>query len=265
MTSRPIILPAGWRLHAHETLDSTNAEAQRLAAGGSAHGTVVWALRQSAGKGRQGRSWESPEGNLYFSVILRPATSPSKAAQLGFVASLSVAEALDNLAPQIDYGLKWPNDVLFNSRKGCGILLESTAGEDGSVRSLVVGIGINLTTAPGTARYPATSLRREGIANKIGCEVLLEAVCQAFAKEIEIWHTRGFGPIREAWLARAVALGERIEARLPCETLAGIFEDLDGEGCLLLRQEDGRIRRISAGDVYLIDEETIDAPGHRLR
>ena len=262
MTPRPIILPAGWCLHAHETLDSTNAEAQRLAAEGAAHGTVVWARGQTAGRGRQGRSWESPEGNLYFSVILRPEKPPGEAAQIGFITALSVADTLAELMPQIDYGLKWPNDVLFNGRKGCGILLESTAGKDGNVKSLIVGVGINLSVAPVEARYPATSLRREVTTREIGCEDLLEVFCRVFSRQLAHWRSSGFAPIRKAWLARAVALGERIEARLPCETVAGIFEDLDGEGCLLLRQENGRTRRISAGEVYPIEQGTIDAPCH---
>lgn len=251
MTPRPITLPSDWRLHQYDVLDSTNAEAERRASRGAGHGTVVWARRQTAGRGRQGRTWESPAGNLYFSAILRPDVPPGEAAQIGFAAALAVVDALVALTTGIDYTLKWPNDVLFNGRKGCGILLESVAGPRDAVRSLVVGFGVNLSQAPSNARFPATSVRDEGFIGEMDEGVVLGTICDRFAGQLRRWEDEGFTAIREAWLARAAALGDAIEARLPSGTLNGNFEDLDADGCLLLRLGDGQLRRISAGEVYL--------------
>jgi len=262
MTTGAPPMPPGWTLLAYDVVDSTNAEAARLAAAGAVERTAVWARRQSAGRGRQGRVWESPEGNLHVSFLLRPDVAPFEAAQLGFAAALAVADTLSALMARAEVALKWPNDVLLNGAKVAGILLESVAGPCGEVKSMVVGIGINVVAPPHQARYPATSLHAEGCDAGLDDRCVLEALTTAFAGWLECWQARGFAPLRDAWLARAKGLGEVIEARLPEATLRGRFEDLDGNGGLLLREADGRLRRITAGDVYLTNEDGAHASGH---
>ena len=141
-------LPRGYVLKALDEIDSTNEEARRLAAAGAAAGTVVWAKRQTAGRGRRGRSWISEPGNLFTSLILRPHVPPARAAELTFVASLAVAQAVAGFLPGRIICTKWPNDVLVDGGKIAGILIESAAGTSGKVDWLVVGIGINVAHHP---------------------------------------------------------------------------------------------------------------------
>jgi len=244
-------LPPAYRLVALEEVDTTNAEAARRAAAGAEDGTLIWARSQTAGRGRQGREWVSPKGNLYFSIVLRPDSGIAAAAQLGFVAALAVAEAVGSVAPpMVETTFKWPNDVLFNSRKGVGILLESSLTPEGTLDWLVLGVGINVASYPGDTSFPATSLNYEAALTEDDVVNLLEAFCRSFLNWTNRWLDDGFAPIREAWLQHAVKRGETIDVRLPEETLRGIFTDLDPEGRLVLTLPDGDRRLISAGDVF---------------
>ena len=254
-------LPAGFHLHRFAAVGSTNDEAKALARAGAPGGTLVWADEQTAGRGRRGRSWVSPPGNLYLSLLLRPDSEPARAAQLGFVAALGLADALAELAgPALELRCKWPNDILANGWKLAGILLEAEAGAGGRVDFVIIGIGVNIASAPARAEYPATSLAAEGIA-----DVSPATLLAAFARHFDRWHRRwceaGFAPVRAAWLDRAVGLGEPVRVRLDRMTLDGRFADLDEDGALLLDTADGR-RRIAAGDVFPLTGA--EAPGgHR--
>jgi BirA family biotin operon repressor/biotin-[acetyl-CoA-carboxylase] ligase len=246
-----VALPAGYRLAAHQTIDSTNAEAARLARDGAPDGTVVWAKRQTAGRGRHGRRWESPGGNLYCSLLLRPDALPAEAAQLTFVATLALGQALDGVRPAgSNLAFKWPNDVLLDGRKVAGILLESSGSRDGQVDWLVVGCGLNVRYFPqDVSGYPATSLCAAGVAApEIG--ELLAAFVRAFALWRVRWQGEGLGPVRDAWLARAVRVGGDITVRLPGDDLRGRFMGLDASGALLLDLPDGSRRTVTAGDVF---------------
>ena len=193
-----VALPAGWRLEPHATLDSTNLEAARRALAGAPHGTVITARHQTAGRGRQGRQWEDSGDALLFSLLLRPAESPSAAAQLSFAAAVAVGEALANAAPGLAVSYKWPNDLLLSGRKACGILLESEADPAGGLAFLVVGIGINLRAAPLETRLPATSLAQEGL--KVEPDTLLSDICAAFEGWYRRWSDQGWarGPLQRA-------------------------------------------------------------------
>ncbi|MSO92169.1 MAG: biotin--[acetyl-CoA-carboxylase] ligase [Rhodospirillales bacterium] len=245
-------LPPAYRLVALETIDSTNAEAKRLAAQGeesAPDGTLVWALAQTAGRGRRGRRWESPEGNLYCSLILRPEVSVARAAELAFVAALAVYDTIGSLcSPGQSAACKWPNDVLLNGRKVSGILLESQSRADGGLDWLVLGVGINVESAPAQAEFPATALHREGDTH-IGVVDVLEGFARHFLVWTNRWLDDGFRPIRENWLWRAAGKGETIRVRLDRETLEGTFEDIDERGALVLGLP-GTVRRIAAGDVF---------------
>jgi len=244
-------LPPAYRLVALDSVTSTNAEAARLAAEGAEDGTLVWARRQTAGRGRQGRDWESPAGNLYLSLVLRPDCVVNRAAQLGFAAALAVGDAVGSVGPaMLEITYKWPNDVLLNDRKVAGILLESrTAGAE-ALDWLVLGVGVNVASHPKEARYPATDLKFEGASPAIDEVDLLESFSRHFMSWTNRWLDDGFAPLRRAWLSHAHALGEEIEARLPRETLRGTFRDIDEHGALILELQDGTRRVITAGDIY---------------
>jgi len=244
-------LPAGYRLARFDSLDSTNEEARRLADKGAGDGYVVWARRQTAGRGRQGRSWQSPEGNLYFSIIVRPKMPARDAAQFSFVSALALGGALSGLLPEtVELRYKWPNDLLLDGRKAAGILLESSGGIGGALDWLVIGVGLNVAECPAIKDgYPATSLRQAG-AGDIEVEGLLMRFLAGFAEWRARWQNEGLAVVRAAWLERAARLGEEIIVRLPGAELKGRFEGLDESGALMLDMADGSRRKVSAGDVF---------------
>jgi BirA family biotin operon repressor/biotin-[acetyl-CoA-carboxylase] ligase len=243
-------LPAGWRLDARVTVGSTNEEARRLALAGAAEFTVVWALEQTSGRGRRGRSWTSPSGNLYLSVVLRPEVPPGEAAQIGFVAAVALAETLRQvLPPSGTISLKWPNDVLVNRRKVSGILPEVVAtGEAGQVDALVLGIGVNVAHHPPDTAWPATDLTEAGA--RVELERLMERLAAALDRWIRLWQTEGFAPVRQRWKEQALPMGEPVELRLEGRVLAGRFLDIDPEGALVLGSADGSAQLIRAGEVF---------------
>lgn len=243
------MISPGFRLLRYETLGSTNDEAKRLAREGEPGGAIVYAMTQTAGRGRRGREWVSPAtGNLYASLLWRPSCPAASAAQLGFVAALAMGEALDGfIAKGARLRFKWPNDLLLNGRKLAGILLESETSA-ATVEFLVIGIGVNLATAPTGTETTATSLAAEGLP-EVAAEMVLPGFAEAFARWEGTWRQGGFAAIRPAWLARAGGVGEEIRVRLERETLDGRFLDLDDAGALLLGQAAGQ-RRIAAGDIF---------------
>jgi len=233
-----------FRFHRHDLLTSSNDEAKRLAQAGALEGSMVVAGQQTAGRGRRGRNWESPPGNLYCSLLLRPATPPAEAALLSFVAALALADAAAAFVPAARLALKWPNDVLLDGRKLAGILLES-AGENGRTAWLVVGMGVNLASAPPDAASLAAAAGRP-----VEPEAILACLTDAFAFWYGRWHEAGFPPIRQAWLARAAGLGVPLTVRLAEATFVGRFGGMSETGQLLLEQPGG-VRRVEAGEVYL--------------
>jgi BirA family biotin operon repressor/biotin-[acetyl-CoA-carboxylase] ligase len=242
-------LPEAYRLLHFAKLGSTNDEAKNFARAGGADRTLVWADEQTAGRGRRGRTWQSPPGNLYLSLVMRPGGAPARAAQLGFVAALGLGEALAALTgPALQLRFKWPNDLLAGGRKLAGILLESETSAGDSVDFVVIGIGTNLVSRPGDVEFPATSLAEQGFP-EITPALLLEAFVRHFDAWARRWDADGFAPVRAAWLARAGGVGERVQVRLERKTLFGRFIDLDDDGALLLDGAEGR-RRIAAGEVY---------------
>jgi BirA family transcriptional regulator, biotin operon repressor / biotin---[acetyl-CoA-carboxylase] ligase len=249
VTRSPPRLPADYRLVPYETIGSTNDEAKRLARAGATAGTVVWALHQTAGRGRRGRRWISPRGNLYASFVLRPDFPPRHASQLGFVAALAVGDALREVVPDpAKIAYKWPNDVLIDGRKIAGLLIESEIGEDGVLSIVVVGVGINLASAPGGTEVPATCVAALG-GERPTPDGMLEMLATHLDGWLKRWRAAGFVPIRGAWLAAAASLGRPIRVRLEQAELHGRFRDIDGDGTLLLETADG-MRRISAGEVF---------------
>ncbi|HEY7688869.1 MAG TPA: biotin--[acetyl-CoA-carboxylase] ligase [Dongiaceae bacterium] len=245
-----VTLPPFFSLICRPSVASTNDEARALAETGAAEGTMVWGLEQTAGRGRRGRGWHSPPGNLYVSTILRPGKPAAEAALLGFVAAVALADALVDLGlPEDRLRLKWPNDVLVDRAKAAGILIETSAAMGQAPAWLVLGMGVNLVHAPADTPYPAITLRQAGLAT-LTVEGLLEALAGRLAEWYGRWQAAGFAPVREAWLRRAVGLGEPIEVRLERETLQGRFAALEEDGALILEQPAGGRRRVTVGDVF---------------
>ena len=233
-----------------EELDSTNAEARRRAEAGESGPLWIAARRQSAGRGRRGRAWETGEGSLAATLLTSLERPPAEAAQLSFVAAFAIRELARAYVPDQLIGLKWPNDVLLGRAKLSGVLIES-GRKDGGMW-LAIGIGVNLMSAPVGLDYPAAALGehlRPGVAAPTP-EAALERLRDAFADWAALWSREGFEALRRQWTEAAVGLGERCVARLGERTLEGVAEGLDADGALVLRLDSGRLERITAGDVF---------------
>lgn len=244
-----------YHLLSYDVVDSTNEEAKRLAEGGGSHGAVIWAKRQTHGRGRMGREWVSHEGNLYVSVLLMPPCDIAIACQLSFVAAVAALEALAPIVPDRSLlSCKWPNDILYDGRKLGGILLESFHAphpdRPGIERlCVVVGVGINVDNFPDQTPYPAISLKSSGV-EIISAKIVLSRFVHHFIEQYDLWRTKGFAPIRKLWLTHAHGMAQEIEVRLPDETLTGTFKGIDAEGHLMLSLPGRKKRLISAGDVF---------------
>lgn len=240
---------AGHRIAVHDTLGSTNDAAAAAARAGDPGGLWVVARSQTGGRGRGGRTWVSPPGNLYASLLLREPCAPALAPQLGFVAgvALHAAMSLVTAATPGRLALKWPNDLLLDGAKVAGILVEGSSG--GGQTFVVIGIGVNIASHPSDTPYPATDLAAAGLAT--APDTLFGALSDALATGLARWQSgAGFADVRRAWLAAAGGVGQTVTVRRPDGERRGIFVDLDADGRLLLA-EAGQTHAISAGDVFL--------------
>ncbi|MEY4556489.1 MAG: hypothetical protein RL093_1608 [Pseudomonadota bacterium] len=232
--------------------DSTNADARRRADAGETGPLWIVARRQTEGRGRRGRQWESQDGNLFSTLLQLTRKSPAEAAQVTFVAALAIADLLDAWAPASLVTIKWPNDVMLAGQKTSGVLVESGAHETGGLW-LAVGIGVNLAHAPVGTERPATALVHH-LRGDVTAPPTVEAAAAKLAEAFDVWMTRwetlGFQPILDAWRARTPGLDGPAVARLGRETVEGTAEGVALDGALRLRLADGSLRLISAGDVF---------------
>jgi BirA family biotin operon repressor/biotin-[acetyl-CoA-carboxylase] ligase len=247
-------IAAGFRLEEFETLGSTNDEASsRIARSGAGFGDPgrLWivAREQTRGRGRLGRSWLSPPGNLYASLLLVDPSPPPLSAQLGFVAGVALIGALRKMTGgDSRIKLKWPNDALCDGAKLSGLLLEAVGLPNG-LFGCVIGFGVNCLTSPADAPYPTASLKSIG-AESCDRAGLFAALSDEFADGLEIW-ARGenFAAIRSAWLENAGGLDQPICVAGPSPARHGIFRGIDGQGRMLLERADGAVEIVEAGDV----------------
>jgi BirA family biotin operon repressor/biotin-[acetyl-CoA-carboxylase] ligase len=233
-------------------IDSTNAEARRRAEAGETGPLWIVARRQSEGRGRRGRHWESQDGNLFSTLLQLTRKPPAEAAQVTFVAALAIADLLDAYVPASLVTIKWPNDVMLAGEKASGVLVESGAHESGGLW-LAVGMGVNLAHVPAGTERPSTALTRHlrgDVTAPPTVESAATALAGAFAVWMERWETLGFQPILDAWRARTAGLDGPAVARLGRETVEGTAEGVAADGALKLRLADGSLRLISAGDVF---------------
>ena len=239
-------------LFSHQ-VGSTNDWAKELASLGAEEGTVAIAETQTAGHGRLGREWASPEGGLWFSVIFRPELEPAEASKLVFAAGLAVAEVLHEL-----YGLrvetKWPNDVLVNGRKVCGILAEmNTTGDE--VNFVVIGVGINANfdakeALPEELFENATSLET-ALGRSVQLDTLFRTMLERLECIYELFVKEGFASVLTMWKKYATFLGCKVEVLTGTERLVGFALDVDDDGGLTVKLENGNVRDVLVGDVSL--------------
>lgn len=234
----------------YKQLDSTNTEIARLAAEGAAHGTVVVADAQSAGKGRRGRGWESPAGeNIYMSILLRPDCLPDRAPMLTLVMAYSVAKVLKELG-FLDVQIKWPNDLVLSGKKICGILTEMQL-KDTEIDYVVVGVGINVNTSkfPEELKDTATSLYLEsGIVSDR--ETLVEAIVEYFDEAYcQFLETQDLSFLREAYNDMLVNVGRVVRVLEPRNEYIAYAQGINASGELLVRTAAGEEKRIYAGEV----------------
>lgn len=231
--------------HVEET-GSTNADLLALAGSGAAEGSWLVAGRQTAGRGRQGRAWQSPPGNLYASTLVRLRPGDPQAATLALVAAVALDASVRAFLPQADgLAIKWPNDLLIDGAKLTGILLERQGD------AVVIGIGVNLAHHPVDLDRPATSLAAQGV--EVAPGIFVEVVASEFARWLARWRGEGLAPVRDRWIARAHPRGTPLSARAADGSVTeGLFDGLDGDGALLLRLADGTRHVMHAGDVFLI-------------
>lgn len=237
-----------------ERVDSTNDLAMDLAQGGSPHGTVVIADSQSRGRGRLGRRWASPAGaNIYMSGILRPDISPKDATLLTIASSVACASAVRKLTG-LGAGIKWPNDIVVSRRKLGGILLEMRSEPD-RVLFAVVGMGINVNMRAGAlppdVRPIATSILIE-TGKRMKRTLLVAGMLDELDGELKALKAEGAAPLLNKWRSLSVTVGKRVRVDTVQETFKGQALDIDDEGLLIVKTEDGALRTISSGDLTML-------------
>ena len=270
----PIAVAAGVRLQALAATGSTNAEARQRARRGESGPLWITAVEQTAGRGRRGRSWISPPGNLYASLLLSDPSRFGRAPELAFVAALALRDAIvaeaTALAPELRF--KWPNDLLLSAKKCAGILIEGEVGMEGETGPnkrvmVIIGIGVNCVTHPATnsdraaasqsppalgedtVAFPATDLLAHGA--DITPRQLFARLSATMCRRISQWD-RGedFSAILGDWLTWASGIGEEITVRDGVADMHGRFVGLDQSGRLVLGLSGGGTKKISAGDVF---------------
>ncbi|MCG7393916.1 biotin--[acetyl-CoA-carboxylase] ligase [Microvirga sp. ACRRW] len=247
---------AGYRLISLEATESTNDDVLQAARSGDPGQLWIVAGEQRAGRGRHGRQWSSPQGNLYASLLLIDPCEVQHAPQLGFVTGLALHEAVEAVtgvgAPRLS--LKWPNDLLLDGAKVSGLLLEGHRLGNNGPLAIVIGMGVNVAFAPTGTPYPALAL--QSVKSSLTREDMFRALSASFAQTFSAWRnaarmntTDPFGPIRRLWLERAAGVGQEVTLRLPSGEKRGIFEGLDKFGRLQLKTTIG-VEQIDAGDLY---------------
>ncbi|MBN1855422.1 MAG: biotin--[acetyl-CoA-carboxylase] ligase [Dehalococcoidia bacterium] len=234
----------GWEslVRHFESVESTMGVARTLARSGAEAGTLVLAEQQSSGRGRLDRSWMSPPGGIYMTLVTRPSIAPVLAPRISLMASVAVAEAIHTLLG-LPAQVKWPNDVLIEDRKVCGILAEMEAESD-AVRYVNIGIGLNANTPVGELQQGAVSLA-EASGAPVDRVLLVRSIVEGIFARIEHLEEPS---ILDEWRRWAVTLGREVSIISAGAPVRGVAMDISSMGTLMLRQPNGEIREIVAGD-----------------
>lgn len=251
----------GAPIHTVGETQSTNVLVRSMVQQGERLPFWVRAERQTAGRGRRGRTWQGVDGNLYLSGAFGVRCGPLVAAQASLVTGVAVATALEGWVDPGLISLKWPNDVLVDGAKAAGILLECEPSADGGGLIIIIGIGVNVVAAPDGLDYPAAALRAHCLSHggedgaALTAECVGAAVAMAVGAGLQAWVQDGFATPRQNWLARGHGLGGLVRVVRPGGALVGRFVDLGDEGGLVVEGEDGQTHTVTAGDV-VYDGET---------
>jgi len=237
----------GWRIGRFGAIASTSDEARRRALAGDPGKLWIVAEAQTAGRGRRGRVWVSPAGNLHASALLVDPCPQARATELGFVAGVAIVRSARDLATRAR--LKWPNDLILDGGKCAGLLVEGLQLPRGGF-ACIVGFGVNCASAPEAVGYPTATLI-DSAGGKILADDLFVRLRTRFAEALETWQGAGFSAIREAWLAHAGPVGERIRVSTQRDRREGLFEGLDVDGRLLFRGKGG-IETIETADLWIL-------------
>jgi BirA family biotin operon repressor/biotin-[acetyl-CoA-carboxylase] ligase len=242
----------GREIHLYPETASTNTLAMEMASQGAPEGAVVIAETQTGGKGRLGRKWVSPRGNLYLSVVLRPRLPTYKAPLITLTGAVAVASAIRTIC-RVQAGIKWPNDILVSGRKVSGLLTEMSAEPD-RIRHIILGIGVNVNMAlgelPSDVRHNATTLAAEA-----GKNIERTMLLQQVLRELDRWYgvlLQGEAGVLTEWGRLNVTIGRRVSVSGPGGAFEGRAEGIDPEGRLMIRQDDGAMRTVAAGDVTIL-------------
>lgn len=245
-----MITGTGHPVRHFDRIDSTNLEARRLADEGECGPLWLLADEQTLGRGRLGRNWVSEPGNLYATFLFAIAEGPQAAAQVSFVAALAVHDMVMALRPGLAPRIKWPNDVLIDGAKFCGVLPEVVGSNP---TRIVIGCGVNVAHAPQGTPYPVTSLGRD-----IPLDAVLSELDRCLNARLKAWDEgRGFALIRQAWGERALGLGGPVSATAGTKQVSGTFKGLAADGALLIEDNDGNHIPIHAGEVSFAELEAM--------
>ena len=239
----------------YRCVDSTNIIAYELAEKGMKEGTVILADEQVKGKGRHGRHWSSPsKGGIYMSCILRPSIAPNEISRITLLAAIAVAQAIREIT-SLEVTIKWPNDIMMNGKKLCGILTEMKAEQD-SVDFVVLGIGINVNVPvkqlPKGAASIKEELHRRGGKINLSRVELTKKVLERLEEYYNLMKGEGFEPIIDIWKDLSVMIGSRVKVTLRGKTFEALAHNIDPDGALVVRTESGVLEKISSGDVVMI-------------
>lgn len=245
----------GRAIISYRKIDSTNDSAYALAEKGIAEGTVVVAEEQTKGKGRHGRKWESPpKSGVYMSCVIRPEMAPSEIAKITLLAAVAVAKAIRYFTG-LDAMIKWPNDILINRHKVCGILTEMKAEQD-SIDFIILGIGVNINTPVEYLPKGASSLKEElsrsSKKENLSRVEFVKKVLESIDEEYSRLRIKGFKPIMEEWRGLSALPGSKIKVVLPNRTIEGEAHDIDSDGSLIVRLDSGVLEKVSSGDVVML-------------
>jgi len=238
-----------YRIIEYQEIDSTNSEAKRIASSNTPVSSILWAHKQSAGRGRYGRVWDSSVGNLYMSILMPLECSVSCASELSFVMGLATYDVVNSLINQPNHlSLKWPNDIFIDDNKIGGILLESITHKNQTW--IIIGLGLNLQSSPHDIKH-TSSLKEYGI--NILPKDILALIIDSFKKHHAIWRANSFTHIRKSWLEKAYRLGQEITLGYDTHRVSGVFESIDQSGAIKLRLKSGEVKTMYTGEIFCID------------
>jgi BirA family biotin operon repressor/biotin-[acetyl-CoA-carboxylase] ligase len=246
----------GKEVISYKKVDSTNDIAYQLAEKGVKEGTVILAEEQSKGKGRHGRSWVSPsKGGIYMSCVLRPKITPDEIPGITLLAAVAVAKAIRETA-SLEASIKWPNDIMLDGKKVCGILTEMKAQQD-SVDFIILGIGINVNTPLKLLPKGSSSLKDElfrcgAKSATISRVELVKNILEGLEEYYNLSQDKGFKPVIEMWKSFPGILGSRVKVILPSRAFEGLAHDIDSDGALIVRLDSGMLEKVSSGDVVMV-------------